>query len=376
VALCALIPGMPPEALLILETIAQTYSASNELDGSLPSECLLVDDHNIDCAFPFSLPTFDLGAGPDAVLEATGLYGSATGLSLEGEVTFVGASVTPRQPLTLDGLTPTYMVGGSCSAITTGYEASLFVGGGTGVYCPDPTSGEDSPMVVDDPVDAYWVTEVGSGPADTADIGFPGANDDAFWNYPAYGPQIAVWSNVGSGTVELEVPEQFDWSIEWWVDNYLARWINCNAEETGLFGIPGLFDFNWLVDPPYGTLVSADRTWNGAQATMRSASITQTGASSYDARTGIRTIPARSASLTTSWSVASSRGSFTFETSVTLGVALQGTAMNEGWAMVLSAPLTTSISVPRASLPRGVRSATVSLSLDPTDLVLTGVVSR
>lgn len=359
----------------IMEGIAANYSAAAKIDDALPSECDLVDDHNIDCSFPFDLPKIDLGPGPDGILSATNLRGTSAGLVLEGDVDILGFANAP-EPLELSGTAPVYGVHGDCSDLGIGYLGWLDVGGGTGDYCHAPDSGAASPFVVDDTWDAYNLYDIDEGPADEVSIGLGGDWIDLFWDDP-YGMTATVWTTVGSGSITLDKPIEhvgIDWGI---IGDYIMAYVNCHfREQTGLFGIPGKFDFHWLVDPPPYELVAIGSEFDRAVATLDKASFTQVGETYVDEKSGLTVMPSKSVMLSTSWTVDGGRaGKFSFSAETPMTMDLGGTKLFDGYAFAVGAPTTVTVAVPREALPRGAKEASVSVELDPAT-VATGYTLR
>lgn len=370
--------GLPLQSYVIFQAIADGYSAANEIEGGLPADCSMSGDTQIDCTFPFSLPTLDLG-GPVAtgVLEATELLAFPSGLSLEGTID-LPVPFEAKQPMTFGAYElPIYGVQGGCSTLHLGYLGFLDIEGGPGEFCPNPYTGEQSPSIVNDPLGIYAVDDVDQGPADTVELRFPWADEEPFWIDP-YPAQVQVWSTVGSGTIEIGTPEKTEYGSIGWLAAYINALVQCEPAAGGMPGNPGWFDVEWLVDPPPYEFVAVGTVgWDGSTATLVDLTVNQLSSMTFDARSGVYTLRAANATMTATWSISGTAGAYRYTSTMPLGADLIGMRRADGtYLMVPAAPMTVAFTTPRTGLPRGLTSGVVEAEFVPETFFATGLPLR
>ncbi len=242
----------------IVEGVIAGVAAGQGISGDdLPSECHSTGDDAFSCSFPLVLPSLD--AGGQSLLH---LDLKATSLVRQGTNLVIGGTTAQRGPLTYAPLvaiqTPVTLrhgVQGNCSSLHVGTEGR-FIASGFGAVC--------KPMAFrDDPEHVFFSQDlnlVSTAPWERVVSLYPTA---AFVAAPYTGTIIARTSGGARG-VEVIAPAPMTQGEEESVLNqFVMAKANCMAKETGLFGIPGLFDPRWKIDPPYD-LLSRVRSYDPA----------------------------------------------------------------------------------------------------------------
>jgi hypothetical protein len=223
----------------------------------LPPECTTSNEDSFTCNFPLTLPSL---SGGGASLLHLDLH--ATSLVRVGSNLVINGTTAERGPLThlhrAAIQTPVVMlhgIFGSCSGLSAGTGAQ-FIAQGTGAVC--------SPMTITNDPDHVFFS------ANLADVRtVPWARAVEQWGNPSpmpYSAKIIVRTSGGARAVELVAAPPLPADQ---VDDLQRALVeakaNCMAKETGLFGIPGMFDPRWKVDPPYDQLSrvrSYDPAWS------------------------------------------------------------------------------------------------------------------
>ncbi|MGV3619479.1 MAG: hypothetical protein ACO1OB_01605 [Archangium sp.] len=254
-----LAPILFPVIEAAISGIAAGQSVSPD---DLPSECHGTGDDSFSCAFPLVLPS--LTAGGNSLLHldlaATSLSRSGTNLVIAGTTTLRGPPTFEPRTFIESPVQLRYGIHGGCgNGLHTGSEA-FFRATGNGVVC--------KPMVLtNDPAGAFGMQGLGDIQRAPWELSIA-----QFANPPAgYSATIVARTSGGARTVKLMTDAALTpGESEDLMHELVAVKANCMAKETGLFGIPGLFDPRWKVDPPYD-LVSRVRSFDPSwmRATVR-----------------------------------------------------------------------------------------------------------
>lgn len=228
----------------------------------LPSECHSTGEDAFSCSFPLVLPALDAGG-----LSLLHLDLKATTLLRMGSNLVIGGTTAQRGPLTQaprvaiqSPVTLRHGVHGSCSALHIGTEGQ-FIAQGHGAVC--------KPMAFrSDPEHVFFSQDlnlVSKAPWDRDVSLYP---TQAFLAAP-YTSSIIARTSGGARGVEVIAPAPLSGEE---ADSLTGRLVmakaNCMAKQTGLFGIPGMFDPRWKIDPPY-ELLSRVRSYDPVLARSR-----------------------------------------------------------------------------------------------------------
>lgn len=227
----------------ILGHLSQSFSPSSE---NLPTECSMGPDHHFSCDFPLALPTLSAGAGSLKMitLGATALVRLGSELVITGTSSLTGPNAASPKAVIQD-LDVHAGIFGGCSSLRAGYHGS-FSATGTGRVCK-------TLQVKNDPLGVFFVKDLAAiSKAPWSRDVVLGYGDTAAYFLSPYVSTLTVRTSGGGRTLslgpvaELTAQEQQDLSA----DLIMAK-VNCMRLQTGLFGIPGLFDPRWKIDPPY-----------------------------------------------------------------------------------------------------------------------------
>lgn len=249
---------------IIEGVIAGVADGQSTSPDDLPSECHSTGDDAFACNFPLVLPS--LAAGGNSLLH---LDLAATSLTRSGANLIIAGTADLRGPLTYPPATqiqsPVQMqfgVHGGCSDLHIGSEG-FFRATGDGAVCSQM-------RLTNDPREVFGMLGLGDiqkAPWEMSIAQFGEAP-------PAgYSSTIIARTSGGSRTVKLiadTAPTQGDFDDA--QQQRIAVKANCMARETGLFGIPGMFDPRWKIDPPYDLLSrvrSFDPAWTRATVRTR-----------------------------------------------------------------------------------------------------------
>jgi hypothetical protein len=232
----------------------------------IPSACALQHDNLLVCTYPISLAPLTLGASlPFGTLMLEKYVASDAGPILGGSLDLLAVG---KAKLTMDidsGLE--WRVLGGCGNFSVGAEAIVKLTGtelpaGAPVKLDLPIKVLNDPLnlfrphLVIDPSGASWL------PVDVTLSFQPGGVplDAPYWQNP-YDLILLVETTAGCQAVSLgKLPAYTEQQITQIGIGIPVLEANCDAPQTGLFGIAGKFDPHWLVDPgPEGSL----RYWEG-----------------------------------------------------------------------------------------------------------------
>lgn len=229
----------------VIEGVLAGVAGDQGIPGDvLPTECSLTSDEAFWCDFPLALPLLDAGGPSRLHLDLT-----ATQLTRVGRNLVVRGGISQRGPLTAAPRvtieSPVHLsagVFGSCSDLHVGSEGH-FRANGAGEVC-------STLKVSADPQHVFWSPTLQGTQGSPWDVTIDVSPTDAFTAAP-YEGRIVTRTSGGARTVSLiadappTLAEQDDL-----LQRLAAAKVNCMAKQTGLFGIPGLFDPRWKVDPP------------------------------------------------------------------------------------------------------------------------------
>lgn len=272
-----------PSGLMIGEIVAAAIASgltpSDFGEVAVPPECDYDGEHAIHCAFPLNLPIISTGAGSSfTTLDLAGATPMADGL-----VVFGDALLTSRAPSTAFVTAQqniSYGIYGSCSSMHTGYEGSITLNGGARICSSQIT----------DPKGVYNVGTIANNSLanQTIPLSFPDfssqycpANNPNCAQTPyqqfvaaPYPLKVTVRTTGGIKTVSVPAPAIATPAQEQaTATNLILQKANCMARSTGLFGIPGLYDPRWDIDPPYDAGYPATRIVNGLSQSVGTVTI-------------------------------------------------------------------------------------------------------
>jgi hypothetical protein len=262
-----------PSGLMIGEIVAAAIASgltpSDFGEVAVPPECDYDGEHSIQCAFPLNLPIISTGAGSSfTTLDLAGATPVGDGLVVFGDALLT--SRAPQNTIVTAQANISYGVHGSCSSMHTGYEGSITLSGGARICSTQIT----------DPKGVYNVAPIAnnSWANQTIALSFPNISSQycpaatpncaqtpyqQFLAAP-YPLKVTVRTTGGIKTVSVPAPAMATAAQETAaMNNLILQKANCMARSTGLFGIPGLYDPRWDIDPPYDAGYPASRVVNG-----------------------------------------------------------------------------------------------------------------
>lgn len=262
-----------PSGLMIGEIVASAI-ASGLTPGdfgevNVPPECDYDGEHAIHCAFPLNLPVISTGAGSSfTTLDLAGATPVPDGLVVFGDALLT--SRAPMNTLATSQQNIAYGIYGGCSSMHAGYEGSITLSGGAricssqisdakGVYnvgniANNSLANQTIPLSFPDFTSQYC-------PADN-----PNCAQTPYQQFVAapYPLKVTVRTTGGIKTVSVPAPAIATAAQEQaTATNLILAKVNCMARSTGLFGIPGLYDPRWDIDPPAALGYPASRVVNG-----------------------------------------------------------------------------------------------------------------
>ncbi len=272
VGLCGALFGgfvFAPVTMPIAAAIADSFSPDPSELGA-PAECDAVESQtedntvDLDCTFPLALPDVRVG-NAFLDLQLADSTPSPLGLTIHGAAHGGGpGQQIPATEATVDGGFG-YGIHGNCSAgFSQGYSGGVSLRGPRlcdtdilsdphHVFDVEGTSettydGIRTNIDVDFPAFASVMCPVSPGVWAACPPGQ--APLDQYWLSP-YPLTMTLWTTRGAFTVQVpgpvKVTEQQQLALSFQAVNLR---VNCMAPQTGLFGIPGLYDPRWDIDPP------------------------------------------------------------------------------------------------------------------------------
>jgi hypothetical protein len=238
---------------------AKTFTPSKK---DIPAACSLVKNSLLVCNYPVSLAPMRLGTSVSFGTLTVGKYvATAAGPVLGGSLQVLQIGQAELSVSTPGAFT--WAVHGDCGGFSVSAVAGLtLTGTGQPVKLCKPINvlGDtlnvfNSHMVINPPT-ATWL------PVDVIFTFLPGdlPPDAMYWKNP-YDLILLIESSAGCRTVSLgKVSTYTDQGIFSLSLKIPVLQANCDAPQTGLFGIPGKFDPHWLIDPGSETTVSY---WEG-----------------------------------------------------------------------------------------------------------------
>lgn len=194
----------------VLGVFAENYEPN--LPTNLGGGCTVTDSHHFECDLPFTLPVIDLSPGgwsPSSQMRVNGMIGYAQGLSLHGWMAPMGWQF--QLPAYIKYYPTHYGLTGGCSNLRVGWI--------------DPKLEVNNAQLCD----SY----------ERSDEENPGHM------------LLTVLTTRGSRTIRWKIPEEptEDEKMGYQLALIMAK-ILCMSPQTGLFGIPGMYDPHWDIDPP------------------------------------------------------------------------------------------------------------------------------
>jgi hypothetical protein len=222
--------------------------------SDIPSACTL-EDSLIVCHYPVDLDPLTLGTTLDfGRLVLDNYFATSTGPVLGGKLDILHVGKPQLHTHVINRFS--WGILGTCGQFRIGTEAELKLSGST---MPDGPNVAlcNKIQVLDDPLNIFTPRMVVQPGADNwlpLDITFnfePGdlPLDSPYWQNP-YPLVLLVETSGGCRTVSLgKVPAYTEQEISGLALRIPELEANCDAPQTGLFGIAGQFDPHWLVDP-------------------------------------------------------------------------------------------------------------------------------
>ncbi len=366
---------MDPVALGVLGGVASSFSAPG---NALPPECTMGSNNDFTCKLPLSLPTLKAG-GSSAMkvpLVAQSLSRQGSELVISGTASPIGYT-TPAPRVKIADVDLAYGLHGTCKNLHAGIEAD-FIATGSGKLCVQPMK------IAADPLAMFYASlmhEIYTSPWKQT-VSFGGSNAAQYALHP-YQATILARTSGGARTVGLgpvapvSDAEQLAASFE-----LVHARVSCMKLETGLFGIPGLFDPRWNVDPPINLAAhirSADPVM-----TRQPVSVTLTDVSfqllSQTTRPKGRTysLGVQDVRMQATATFNFGRlGTFTVPVSTIVRDTFSGSELAETGLVTGGFPARTmaAFSVSSSAFPRAVAGVDFSVDVSPTKLSLHGVLT-
>ncbi len=269
--LCAVTTGFfdPIASSILFGVLEDGASGMTPGDIDFPDACESTGDTTFSCNFPVSLPILRLGAGAIAFasLDITGSSATSGGLMLKGTAT--PHVLLQQTSVALSASSVSYGLYGGCNDLHGGYEGSVRISG-FGKVC-DITVSEDKLKVYG----VHAAQALGPMPATVDIVLYPGMGEcsapdcipatNLFWDNP-YGLRVTAYTSAGAKSIYIDPPVQAtsDEVFETAIERIDAK-VGCMSLETGLFGIPGMYDPHWDIDPPNYDLVTFDDRGNPSE---------------------------------------------------------------------------------------------------------------
>ena len=280
VAACGVILGLALPGILtvpIAAVFASEYSPpTDDFEDNRCDANEIGDGIRLNCRLPLGSLNFQHSTTYLSLAVGQGTPASA-GFTLSGSADAAGPGQFPPAGITTEA-TLGYGVHGSCEDATAGYWSAVAING-------PRVCGQS---VIHDALHVYDVvgTEVTQwmGLRTEVEVEFPGflsvfcqdpggswsycesgeAPIEDFWRQP-YPLHLLVRSNSGWFTLAASAPtEPSSAEAQAALDTARLARVACTTEETGWFGIPGLWNPNWEVDPPYDAVLW-ERTREGVR---------------------------------------------------------------------------------------------------------------
>ena len=258
---CAMTTGaFDPIASTIIFGVLENAASNLSPDGiSLPGGCQSTGDTTFDCSIPVDLPALSLGSGSGVgILDLTGGTAFPQGLALTGDINLILNA--EWSPLVMSSGDVGYGIYGGCSSLHTGFEGQIHLSG-YGPVC-NITQNEDKYNVYNVSTPQGWMPKTidldfypGMAVCDAPDC-VPATN--LFWDDP-YDLIVTAYTAAGAKSIRIPAPDQpTQEQAEKMAFELIEAKVDCMALQTGMFGIPGMYDPHWDIDPPWYDLVMFD----------------------------------------------------------------------------------------------------------------------
>jgi hypothetical protein len=274
VALCGLVWSLiSPEAMPLVLTVAGAVAERYEPElGDLGHGCtdsVSTGQAQITCEFPVNLTSVQTPGTWKGVsslfFNLGGVAANTMGPTLHGPAGVAPSPAPPAPDALAAGITMDYGLHGGCSTLRVGWESGLAVSGDR--VCDvqildDPLSvfdidDDDVPtwehtslidVIFPNPVSTLCPSPEGDGQAKCD----PGeAPLDDYWQSP-YPLKVSIWTPRASWSMVGPTPsEPTAIQVMAAQSKALKEEIECMSPQTGLAGVPGLYDPRWDIDPPH-----------------------------------------------------------------------------------------------------------------------------